>query len=229
MISLQKLSLDDLSQKDVLTFVGGVKPILDAAYTVVKPVVVAQFLDTAETYIAVQQKQSQDVKITGAEIEECDHLADDEWRALDYQIKASACQHFNPEQREAAIGIQKVFSKYKDPTDMRYVKEYDILDKLLSELEKFPAIILKNAKVDTNVVALRKRVEDFRMLYTNKIKPEAEEELGIARDVRLSLNKWWDAVHAQIYADLFAKQKDTAFIDAIEKLNMLIAHLLPEM
>ena len=220
MITLHNLYLDVLSQKDVLAFIGGVKPILKAAYPNTVPVVVKNFLDTAETYIAVQQSQA--VKITGAEIEDCDHLADDEWRALDYQIKASVCQHFNDEQREAALGIQKVFSKYKDPTDMRYVKEYEILDKLLTELEQFPAQILKSAKVDANVVALRKRVEDFRMLYTNKIKPEAEEELGVARDVRVSLNKWWEAVSAQIYADLFENEKKAVFMDAAEKLNMLI-------
>ncbi|GEM_PF-5615644 len=227
MITLHTLFLDVLSQQDVLAFIGGVKPILNAAYPNDLPVVIKQFLSTADSYIAVQQSQA--VKITAAEFEACDHLADDEWRSLDYQIKSSACQHFNAEQREAAIAIQKVFSKYKDPTDMRYVKEYEVLDKLLTELEQFPAQTLKNAKVDANVIALRKRVEDFRMLYTNRIKPETEEEIGLARDVRISLNKWWEAVYAQMYADLFANEKNPAFVDAAEKLNMLIESIIEGM
>ena len=226
MISLQIMSMDSLSQNDVLAFVGRVKPILAAAYPSQTPDVVTKFYEIAENYMIVLQSQT--VKISGAEIEACDHLADDEWRALDFQIKASACQHFNAEQREAALSIQKIFSKYKDPTDMRYIKEYDILDQLLAELEKISVETLKLAKVDMNVIALRKRVEDFRTLYTNKVKPEAEEEMGLARDVRIRLNRWWEAINLEMKADSYEKADDPAFAEAVEKLNMLIDSIVTE-
>ena len=226
MIRLLKLTLDELNQGDTLGFANRIPAILNELYPSNAPDVVKRFNSAAEGYILIQQSLSG--KASKAEISDSDHLADDEWRSLDFQIKAGVYQTHNMEQNKAAQIVRQVFSKIKDPTELKYEKEYDALETLLNELEKIPVETLKAAKVDENVLGLRKCVNDFRTLYTNKIKPEAAEEVGLAHDARNALNIWWNAVSAQITADIYDKIDNASFEAAVGKLNAAIRTVKPD-
>ena len=226
MVKLLSLSMDELDQRDMLGFTNRVPGILKEMYPKEVPAVVNRFIASAEGYILMQQQLSG--KASKAEISDSDHLADDEWRSLDFQIKAGVCQTHNMDQNVAAQAVKKVFSKYKDPTELKYEKEYAVLEELLGELEKIPVDVLKKAKVDENVIGLRKCVDDFRTIYTNKIKPEAAEETGYAQKAREQIHIWWNAVSAQIAADIFDNQGNSKFEAAIDKLNAAIRTVKPE-
>ena len=225
MVKLLDLSMDDLDQRDMLGFANRVPLILKEMYPKEVPAVVNQFIAYAEGYLLMQQDLSG--KASKAEISDSDHLADDEWRSLDYQIKAGVCQTHNMEQNVAAQQVRKIFFKYKDPTDLKYEKEYAVLEDLLAELEMIPLDIQKKAKVEENILGLRRCVDDFRTIYTNKIKPEAAKETGFAQKAREQLHIWWDAVSKQIAADIYDNIGNAKFEGAVEKLNAAIRTVKP--
>ena len=225
MARLLELSLDSLNQQDTLGFVGKVKDILLGGYAMNVPVTVKNFLDTVDNYMAIQQVNS--VKASKAKISDWDHYADDEWRSLDFQIKSGLCQHHNENQRAAAEIVNKVFSQYKDPTEMRYNKEYEILNKLLADLEKIPLDVQRAARVEENIIGLRRRVDDFRTIYTNEINLEDEEEIGLAKEVRVSLNQAWKRLSSRIEVDLAEQENNAALEDAVQKLNAAIRAVKP--
>ena len=226
MVKLLSVSMEELDQRDMLGFTNRVPGILKEIYPKEVPSVVNRFIASAEGYILIQQSLSG--KASKAEISDSDHLADDEWRSLDFQIKAGVCQTHNMDQNVAAQAVKKVFSKYKDPTELKYEKEYAVLEELLGELEKIPVDVLKKAKVDENVQGLRKCVDDFRTIYTNKIKPEAAEETGLAQKAREQVHIWWNSVCAQIVADSYDNQGNAKFEAAVEKLNAAIRTIKPD-
>ena len=225
MIQLLELKLEDLDQRNTLAFAGRIRGILDEAYPDNPPDVIKKFKESVDYYIMAQQQASAstDKKI----IANCDSVADDAWRSMDFQLKAGACAHHNETFRNAALEVQKTFNKYKDPTDMRYDKEYEVLDKLLGDLEKLPMDLMKAARVDENLIGLRKAVEDFRTLFTNKINPKEAEEMGLAKEMKKQMVIWWNAVAAQLKADTYTRQ-DNVFVGMIEKLNAAIRAVLAE-
>ena len=225
MARLLELSMDSLSQQETLGFVGKVKDILSKVYNEESSIIVKNFFEAVGQYLDVQQMNSE--KASKEKVSDWDHYADDEWRSLNFQIKAGLLQNHDEDQKAAAEIVNKTFSQYKDPTEMKYTKEYEVLEKLLGELEKIPLNIQKAAKVDANIIGLRRRVDDFRTIYTHQINPAEEEEMGLTKSIRVKLNNAWGYLNSFIELDLIEHRNDANREEVVQKLNAAIRAVKP--
>ena len=214
---LQNLDFGHIGQHKAIEFADRIVAILEVFD--IKTGAATNFKAASGNFKAVMGMVS--VAGTSEEIAEADNLADDEWRALDLQISASLTQNHNPKQRDAADRVFATFSTIEDPTDLPYKDEYAALDFLLESLDKLPKGILEDAHVKENVEGLRRRVKEFRALYSDKVKTNSEEEITLLRQTRINLDSAWKKLAMFMDAEYTSKSDDASLKECMIKLYSL--------
>ncbi len=144
---------------------------------------------------------------------EVDHNCDCAWRAMDAQLAASL-MHMNNDVASAASEVNAAIEKYGDPTELEYDDEYTIICKALLTLEASTlADVLKKAKMDDNVVELRKAYDSFNAAQDDGL---AGIKFGAFKNARNTAIKAFNK-----YIDSIALDTDNAnnakIIEIVEK------------
>lgn len=176
------INLSVLTNNDIYGFMNDVAHQIEDTFSV-SPDYTKEFVDTLRAFD--EALRGGDAAFSSKELSDADRDADLAWWSLNGFLKAMT-SHPNPEKREAAIKVFKVFSQYENPTALSYATEYGILERLLAELKAIPEELLVKADVVEWIKDLDDKCSSFIQMYSLRVQDKATKVTGATKTARLN-------------------------------------------
>ena len=185
------INLSALSNNDIYGFLNDVAHQIEDTFSV-SPDYAKKFMDTLKAFD--EALRMGDAAFSSKELFDADRDADLAWWALNGYLKAMT-SHPNPERRDAAIKVFKVFSQYENPTSLSYATEYGILERLLADLKSLPENLLAKADVMEWIKDLEDKCSIFVQMYSIRVQDKALTVTEETKTARLNaIRTYWDLI-----------------------------------
>lgn len=181
MAKIDALNMDSLGYDELYEFMHDISSKLTSSFESV-PENAKSYIDAVEELDKAWAEDKDNALIAA------DAAADMAWKDFDAFLNGIV-NYPVAKISAAAAEVKFIFDQFDDPTDLPYVEEYAVLEKLLSALEAISADVRKDSMVDPLIEQLKQRWTEFTDLFKMYEKTDELQKFVAIKEAKAKVTK----------------------------------------